>query len=89
MDFISVASNFLKVIWDLIVQFFNFLVSGSSFYKEFLQFVLSVVLELPDLLLNIFNSVPSFVQTGFLIVFYGVSFVLILKIIKLIRDVFI
>lgn len=87
MDFLSTASNFLVIVWDLIVNFFTFLVNSGSRITSFLEFILSVVLEIPDMLINVFKFLPDFMQTGLTIVYAGVAFVLVLKIIKLIRDV--
>lgn len=87
MDFLSTASNFLAIVWDLIVNFFTFLVNSGSRITSFLEFILSVVLEIPDMLINVFKFLPDFMQTGLAIVYAGVVLVLVLKIIKLIRDV--
>lgn len=89
MDYLSTVANFLSVIWDLVVNFVVNLVNSSSRITDFIEFILSVVLEIPDLLVNIYKYLPDFVQTGLAIVYAGVAFILVLKFIKLIRDVFI
>lgn len=87
MDFLETASSFLFMIWDFIVQLFTFLTNSGAKTIEFFKFLFSVVLEIPYMLLTVFNNLPDFMQLGISIVFHGVLFIFILKIIKIIRDV--
>ena len=75
------------MIWDFLVQFFTFLSNSGAKTIEFFKFLFSVVLEIPYMLLTIFNNLPDFMQTGISIVFHGILLIFILKFIKLIRDV--
>lgn len=86
MDLVSVASEFLSSVWSFIVSLFEFLVSNLEFFNDIVRYLVNIVFKIPTLLMSIFNHLPDFMQTGFLVMTSAVIFVLVLKIIKTIRD---
>lgn len=86
MDFVNVATNFLGKIWTFVVALFEFLTDSISGITKLFDYIVSVVFELPTLLMTIFNYLPDFMQVGFLVITVAILFVFILKIIRIFRE---
>ena len=86
MDIVSLALDFLGKIWSFIVALFEFLINIISSIDKVFNYIVSYIFELPTLLMTIFNYLPDFMQTGFLIIIVGILFVFVMKIIKIFRE---
>ncbi len=86
MDFVNLALKFLGSIWSFIVALVNFLISIITSLDKVFDYIISIVFEIPTILMTIFNYLPDFMQLGFLVITVSIVFVLVLKIIRLIRE---
>ena len=60
--------------------------SGVSSIDKVFNYIVSYIFELPTLLMTIFNYLPDFMQTGFLVITFAILFVFVLKIIRIFRE---
>ena len=86
MDFISIGLKFLSAIWSFVVALFNFLLDILSYIDLLFDYIVSIVLRLPSVLLTMYLYLPDFMQVGFLVITIAIVLVLVLKIIKLFRQ---
>lgn len=86
MDFVNLALKFLGSIWSFIVALVNFLISIITSLDKVFDYIISIVFEIPTILMTIFNYLPDFMQLGFLVITVAIVFVLVLKIIRLVRE---
>lgn len=86
MDFVNLALKFLGSIWSFIVALVNFLISIITSLDKLFDYIISIVFEIPTILMSIFNYLPDFMQVGFLAITIAIVFVLTLKIIRLVRE---
>ena len=86
MDFVNVATNFLGKIWTFVVALFEFLTDSISGITKLFDYIVSVVFELPTLLMTIFNYLPDFMQVGLLVITVAILFVFVMKIIRIFRE---
>lgn len=86
MDFVNLALKFLGSIWSFIVALVNFLISIITSLDKLFDYIISIVFEIPTILMSIFNYLPDFMQVGFLAITIAIVFVLVLKIIRLVRE---
>lgn len=86
MDFVNLALKFLGSIWSFIVALVNFLISIITSLDKVFDYIISIVFEIPTILMTIFNYLPDFMQLGFLVITVSIVFVLVLKIIRLVRE---
>lgn len=86
MDFVNLALKFLGSIWSFIVALVNFLISIITSLDKVFDYIVSIVFEIPTILMSIFNYLPDFMQLGFLVITISIVFVLVLKIIRLVRE---
>lgn len=86
MDFVNLALKFLGSIWSFIVALVNFLISIITSLDKVFDYIVSIVFEIPTILMSIFNYLPEFMQLGFLVITVAIVFVLTLKIIRLVRE---
>ena len=86
MDFVNLALKFLGSIWSFIVALVNFLISILTSLDKLFDYIISIVFEIPTILMSIFNYLPDFMQVGFLAITIAIVFVLTLKIIRLVRE---
>lgn len=71
---------------DILVTLVNFLSFILSSLVSLLEFISLYILDLPVLLMNIFNGLPQFMQTGISIVLSCIVVSFVLKLIKLVND---
>lgn len=86
MDFVNLALKFLGSIWSFIVALVEFLISILFSLDKVFDYIVSIVFEIPTILMSIFNYLPDFMQLGFLVITISIIFVLVLKIIRLVRE---
>lgn len=86
MDIIQAAASFLGSIWSFILALFEFLGNSVVNIDKVFNYLSSIVFGIPTILMNLFNNLPEFIRSGILVVSVCIVFVLILKIIKIIRD---
>lgn len=86
MDIIQSASAFLGSIWNFILALFEFLGNSVVNIDKVFNYLSSIVFDIPTILMNLFNNLPEFIRSGILVVSVCIVFVLVLKIIKTIRD---
>lgn len=86
MDIVQAAASFLGSIWNFILGAFEFLGNSIVNIDKLFNYLASVVFGIPTILMKLFNNLPEFLRSGVLVVSVCIVFVLILKIIKTVRD---
>lgn len=86
MDIIQAGASFLGSIWNFILALFEFLGNSVVNIDKVFNYLASVVFDIPTILMNLFHTLPEFLKSGLLVATVCIVFVLILKIIKTIRD---
>lgn len=86
MDFVNLALKFLSSIWSFIVALIEFLTRILFSLDKLFDYIISIVFEIPTILMSIFSYLPDFMQVGFLAITIAIVFVLVLKIIRLVRE---
>lgn len=80
---LSIATD-IESFLELIKGLFTFLGTIPSFVINVFSFMKVVYIELPAFILSFFGHFPSFVQTGFTIIFNLLLLVMVLRFITLI-----
>lgn len=79
ISFVNVIWELLKGIFDLVVLIFDSLTNGIAFF-------ITTMSKLPSFLIDLFYTLPTFIRIGLGGVFGLLIFVVIFKIIVLIRE---
>lgn len=83
----SSVGELIQQVFEILLSFitflFNFIISIPSYFSSLLDFLKVYVIELPITLLSIFVELPTFVQTGLMVVIYAMYIAFALKILKM------
>lgn len=74
--------DFLNSIFDLLIDSFTFL---SSSFLNGIQLFIALFTNIPNLLLDLFNELPNFIQIGLSGAFGFICLVVFLKIVSLVK----
>ena len=88
MSEITAVYDVSKTIFDALGVFINFLgtflANIPSYFKAFIDFLITYVIELPLILVNMFGELPYFIQTGLFVLISALYIAFIFRLIKLI-----
>lgn len=84
----SDTTSFVESIFSTLGLFLsfalNFISNIPAYFKALIDFFITYVVELPLILLAMFNELPVFVQTGLTVILYAIFIAFIFRLIKLI-----
>ena len=83
-DTTSLAESIFSTLGIFISFIINFLSNIPSYFKALIDFFITYVVELPVIFIGMFDELPVFVQTGLIVVLYGIYISFVFRIIKLI-----